>query len=285
MKTKKTCIIVDSSACIRQKEIRDVYMVPLSIIETSDNNEKVYKELIDIDSKMVIKKIIQGKDLKTSQSSLGEMIEILEELTQTYDRIFVLSISSGISGSYNTWNMAREEFKDKEIIVLDGKDLGYGNQVIVETILEMIAENKTTEEIVEYVEQRKSKRLATLIVTDISQLKKGGRISTTKAWIVDKLKLNIIITFDGALDFFDKAKSIDKAIEKSLEKINQEINYKKNGIKQAFFYSTFVDDAKTKEIQAMVDSKLGFRTYLRPIPSTIAVHIGANAFTIYIESN
>ena len=285
MKKQKTCVIVDSSSCIKDNQIENVYSVPLSIIETSNGNETVYKDLIDINTTEVVKKILEDKNLKTSQSTLGEMIEILEKLTASYDRIFVISISSGISGSYNTWNMAREEFADKDIIVLDAKDLGYGNEIVVKEIFKLVEQNKTNQEIIDYVEDRKKRRYAALVVTDISQLKKGGRIGAAKAWIVDKLKLNIIITFDGSLDFFDKSKDFNKTIDKCIEKIGSETGFKTKGIKNACIYTTFLENNKNFEIKSIVDEKIGFKTELKEMPSAIAVHTGAKAFAIYIEAN
>lgn len=285
MNKQKTCIIVDSSASIKNSEIDNVFMIPLSIVETINDKEVIYKDLEEINTKDVVLKILDNKDLKTSQSSLGEMMQILDELIDKYQRIFVVSISSGLSGSFNTWNIAKEEYSDKEIVVLDARDLGYGNQIVVNNIIQMVKENKSTKEIINYVEERKKKRYAALIVTDISQLKKGGRINAAKAWIVDKLKLNIIITFDGALDFYDKSKSIDKAIDLSLEKINKETNYIANGIKHACVYTTYIDEEKNKELQSIISSKINYDIKVMDMPSAIAVHTGAKTFAIYIEAN
>lgn len=285
MKNIKSCIIVDSSSGIKNNQIENVFMIPLTIVESDASGEKSYLDLEEINTKQVVEKIINNKDLKTSQSSLGQMLEILEKVTQTYQRIFVVSLSSGLSGSYNTWNIARDEYATHDINILDAKDLGVGIQTIVNKILEMIKANKSTDEIIEYVEKRKARRYGTLVVTDISQLKKGGRINATKAWIVDKLKLNIIITFDGALDFYDKSKSLDKTIDKCIERLDEKTQFKTKGIKHAFFFTTFLDDESNNEIKKIVDQKLGQETKLEFFPSAIAVHTGAKAFAIYIEAN
>lgn len=281
----KTCIIVDSCSGIKNNEIKDVYSVPLSIIEDNNGQEIIYKDLEELNTFDVIEKINQKKDLKTSQTSMGQMIEILEELTPKYDRIFVLPISSGLSGSFSTWNIAKEEFSKNEIIIIDGKDMGPGNKIIIDMILEMSKENKTTNEIVEAIEKRKEKRIGTLVVTDLENLRKGGRINIIKAMIAKALKLNIIITFDGSLDFYDKDRSLEKSIEKCLKKINEKTNYLSNGIKHAYFYTTFLDKEKNKEIKKIIDEKLNTNTQEYLIPSVIAVHTGVNAFAIYLEAN
>ncbi|MDE6646032.1 MAG: DegV family protein [Malacoplasma sp.] len=284
MSNKKTCIIVDSCSGIKNNEIKDVYCLPLTIIENDDGQEKIYADLTEINIVDVIKKISSKKDLKTSQTSMGEMLDIFEKLTPKYERIFVVPISSGLSGSYETWNIAKEEFENSEIHIVNSKDLGPGNKAVVDLLIEMIKQNKSPEEILKKVEERKKKRYGCLVVTDLEQLKKGGRINTFKALIAKTLKFNIIISFDGSLDFYDKDRSLEKAIDKSLEKINKETNYLSKGIKNAFFYTSFLDDNKNAEIKKIIDSKLNVTTEQSYIPSVIAVHTGPNAFAIYIET-
>lgn len=281
----KTCIIVDSCSEIKNNEILDVYSVPLSIIENDEGSEKVYKDFEEISITDVLEKISQKKDLKTSQTSLGQMIDIFEELTPKYKRIFVVPISSGLSGSFSSWNIAKQEFSDNEIVIIDSKDLGPGNRIVVDLIREMVASNKSTNEIVKAIDERKNKRFGTLVVTDLDQLKRGGRISTVKAFVAKTLKLNIIINFDGALDFYDKDRSLEKAINKCLEQINKKTNYLKNGIKHAYFYTSFMDESRNKEIKPIIEEKLKVNLKQFYIPSIIAVHTGLNTFAIYIESN
>lgn len=285
MESMKSCIIVDSSSGIKNNEIKDVYMIPLTIVENDNNSEKSYLDLEEINTKQVVEKIVDNKDLKTSQSSLGQMIEILDDLTKKYKRIFIIALSSGLSGSHNTWNIAKEEYADFEINVVDAKDLGVGIKTIVNHISKLLKENKATEEILDYIEKRKGRRFGTLVVTDITQLKKGGRISATKAWIVDKLKLNIIITFDGSLDFYDKSRSLEKAIDKCLEKLDEVTEFKSKGIKHGFFYTTYLDEKENEVIKKIIDEKLQFKTIQEWFPAAIAVHTGPNAFAIYLESN
>ncbi|MDE5553403.1 MAG: DegV family protein [Malacoplasma sp.] len=284
MKENKVCIIVDSCSGIRNNEIDDVYVVPLSIIEKTSHGETVYKDLEEITPEDVIKKTAENADLKTSQTSFGEMITIFEALTPKYQKIFVLPISRGLSGSYNTWNMAKEEFSKNEIIILDGCDLSHGIKDMVLDIKEMISKNKNDNEIIEYVEDHKRRRLGILIINDLTQLKKGGRINSFKAFIAKTLKLNILIEFNGSLNFFGKDTSMDKAIEKALNKINEETHYAKNGIKRGYIYSTYLDKEFNDSIRKKVSEKVNFELSLDYVPAVIAVHTGAKTFAIYIES-
>ncbi|MDE6429440.1 MAG: DegV family protein, partial [Malacoplasma sp.] len=61
--------------------------------------------------------------------------------------------------------------------------------------------------------------------------------------------------------------------------------YLSKGIKNAFFYTSFLDENKNAEIKKIVDEKLKIKTEQSYIPSVITVHTGPNAFAIYIETN
>lgn len=285
MKEKQTCIIVDSCSGIRNNEIKDVYVVPLTIIEKTKHGETIYKDLEEISPEDVIKKLSANVDLKTSQTSLGEMITIFDALTPKYSKIYVIPISRGLSGCYNTWKIAREEFPKNDIVVLDGCDVSHGVYDLVTDIKEMISKNKTDQEIIDYVEDRKRRRLGILIVNDLTQLKKGGRISSFKAFIAKTLKLNIMIEFNGGLNFFDKDSSIEKTIDKALKRIDQETHFLKNGIKRGYVLSTYLDKKFNEEIQKKISEKVNFNLTFDYIPAVIGVHTGAKTFAVYIESN
>ncbi|MEF9985368.1 MAG: DegV family protein [Malacoplasma sp.] len=286
MDFKNTCIIVDSSSGIKNNEIKNVFMEPLEIIETtSDNKEIFYKDNIDIDSKMIIEKIKHNIDLKTSQTPIGIKTELIEKLLKTYTTIFVIPISSGISGAFQSWQMVRNEIGNKNVHILDVEDICVGTQNIVSDILDMISKNKTVDDVLEYVENRKKRRFGVLIVNDISQLKKGGRISGFKAMIVKALKMNLLINFDGKLTYFDKEISETKAIDKAYEKINDEIDFKTKGIKRIFMYTTYLDESINKTLADKISQKIGMPIKYYVFPPSIAIHTGFGTFALFVESN
>ncbi|MEG2974171.1 MAG: DegV family protein [Malacoplasma sp.] len=240
---------------------------------------------MDIDSKMIIEKIKHNIDLKTSQTPIGIKTELIERLLKTYTTIFVIPISSGISGAFQSWQMVRNEIGNKNVHILDVEDICVGTQNIVSDILDMISKNKTVDDVLEYVENRKKRRFGVLIVNDISQLKKGGRISGFKAMIVKALKMNLLINFDGKLTYFDKEISETKAIDKAYEKINDEIDFKTKGIKRIFMYTTYLDESINKTLADKISQKIGMPIKYYVFPPSIAIHTGFGTFALFVESN
>lgn len=286
MDLNNTCIIVDSSSGIKNNEIKNVFMEPLEIIETSANKKEIfYKDNINIDSKMVLDKLNMNIDLKTSQTPIGIKTELIENLLKKYSTIFVIPISSGISGAYQSWLMVKNDIGNENIHILNIEDICTGTRYVVKDILDMISNKATVDEIYNYVEERKKRRFGVLIVNDISQLKKGGRISGFKALIVKTLKMNLLINFDGKLTFFDKEMSEHKSIQKAYKKINDEINFESKGIKRIFMYTTYLDDSKNKELANKIYSITNHDIEYFTFPPSIAIHTGFGTFALFIESN
>lgn len=281
------CIIVDSSSGIRTGEIPHVYMTPLHIIKNENGVETQYKDLVEITTEEVIK-VQQSKkaSFKSSQSSLGEMIEMLEDLTKKYQTIYVWPISKGLSSSYNTWNMAKEEFKNSNIIVIDSGHINISIKNHVQQMSKMILENRSEQEILDYIKNNENNWAGVLIVNDLTELKNGGRISSFKAFFAKTLKLNILISYDGELDFLDKEKDFDKTIDKVLQYIDIKTDFKKFGIKNSYIYSTYIDEEKNKKLMEIMSKKINFQIkewYY--FPAVIALHTGGGTFALFIESN
>lgn len=286
-KNLKSCIIVDSSSGINNGDFNNVYMVPLYIIETKNQKETIYKDLIDIDTKTIID-ILKRKDstLKSSQTSIGDMMQILDDLTQKYDTIYIWPISKELSGSLSTWKIAIEDYPNKDIVIIDSKHINIGIKTIVTHLSKMINEDKSKEEILDYIKKHEDNWFGVLAVNDLTQLKNGGRINSLKAFIATTLKLNILISYDGKLEYLDKEKSIDKAIDKMINKIDSVINFKKHGIKNAYMYTTYADEEKNKELMEKISQKIGFEIKQKYyFPAVITLHTGVGTFALFIESN
>lgn len=97
---KKIAIITDSSSTIRANEYNDVFVVPLQI---TVNNNKTYLDGVDIEQEEVYDLLVNDKniDIKTSMPVVQTMLEVTKKAATAYDHVFVLTISGGLSGTYN----------------------------------------------------------------------------------------------------------------------------------------------------------------------------------------
>ncbi|XMB85790.1 DegV family protein [Mycoplasmatota bacterium WC44] len=208
---KKIAVITDSTSVIDESilEVNDnLYSVPLHIVF----NEKSYRDGIDISSDEFFEKMSDSSILPTtSQPSVGEVIELLESIKEKYDHIIYITISSGISGTYQTGMLAKNEVSDN-ITVFDSLITSVVQKEMVLETLNMINENKLIEKITENLERIRTNSNVLLVVDDLKHLNRTGRISLTTASIGNMLKLKPILSFvDGKIVVKKKIRTLRKA--------------------------------------------------------------------------
>lgn len=111
-------IFVDSGSSIKQeeKEQYGVEILPLHITL----GDKEYLDGIDLSMDVFYKALIDEKLFPTtSLPSLGEAEERVNTYTQQGDDVIIITISSGISGTYNTLKMLFAE--NSKVKVIDRK--------------------------------------------------------------------------------------------------------------------------------------------------------------------
>ncbi|QMT98779.1 DegV family protein [Mycoplasma tullyi] len=281
---KKIAIITDSSSTIRANEYNDVFVVPLQI---TVNNNKTYLDGVDIQQEEVYDLLVNDKnvDIKTSMPLVQSMLEVTKKAAKEYDHVFVLTISGGLSGTYNQWKLVIDsELKDyKNISIFDSFDAAISLRWLVNDVQELIKQDKSIKEIEEYITNWKSRICSMIVVNDLTQLRKGGRISKMKSLIAGILKISPIIAFQkGINQLVDKAINVKAAIEKCISFASNSLKLTKNKLVKIGFCHTFKEDKKVKEVIKLIKEKLKDLSIkdldVVLITPVIGVHTGVNAF-------
>ena len=131
-------IISDSSSDLLTFENCDYCSVPLKII--TDEKEYVDDSSLNVDE--MISDLLKYNG--TSRSSCPNMDEWMSNFGDA-DGVFCVTITSGLSGSYNSAAMAVEEYlqqnPDKQATVLDSLSTGPESALIIEKLRSLISEN------------------------------------------------------------------------------------------------------------------------------------------------
>ena len=149
-------------------------------------------------------------------------------------RILYISGSSKVTGTYQSAMMAKNDLEG-EIYLFDSLNLSYGCGAQVVTACEMNEENKSIEEILKKLEEIRDNILVLFAVDNLDFLKKGGRLSASKAVIGSMLSIKPILQMkDGFIVNIDQARGHKKVIAKMInmvkDNINSDINEKRIGI-------------------------------------------------------
>ena len=103
-------------------------------------------------------KLAEEKDLPmTSQPSPEEYLEFFEEAKSKDEEVLVLTLSSGLSGTINAANLAKQMSEYDKIWIIDSEQAIITQRFLVQKAVELRKEGKTTEDIVEILEDLKKR--------------------------------------------------------------------------------------------------------------------------------
>ena len=224
----KTAIVTDSTAYI-PKEILDehhIYMLPLIVNIDGES----YREDVDLTATAFYEKLNKISTFpSSSQPAVGEVYELFQKLEKEYDAIISISLSSGISGSFQTISTLVGEFPDYPIYPIDSEISCYPQARMVLEAARLAKQGMDAKEIVKQVEQLKSRTSAYFMVDDLINLQKGGRLSSGAALMGSMLKIKPILHFeDKKITVYEKIRTKKKALQLILDllaKDNETVDY------------------------------------------------------------
>lgn len=169
----------------------------------------------------------KGAAPTTSQVNVGEFRDFFEPFLKEGQDILHISLSSGLSGSYNSACMAAnelmEEYPDRKICVVDslGASSGYG--LLVDAAADLRDQGMSLEEVREWVEEHKLNVHHWFFSTDLTSFKRGGRISATSAMLGTVLNICPLMNMDhlGRLIPRQKIRTKKKAILEAAKMMEQ----------------------------------------------------------------
>lgn len=167
---------------------------------------------------------------KTSQPSTDAFYTLFKKLINENKDILYLCVSSGLSGTINSANIAKEmileENKEANIYILDVLTASLGLGLCVVKAIDLKESGKSMNEIINYLEGCKQNLNTYITVNDLVYLKRGGRISSAAAMFGMVLHIKPILTLNHegrvipVLKVRGRKKAIDKIYELVVERIN-----------------------------------------------------------------
>ncbi|MHC5373680.1 DegV family protein [Enterococcus sp. LJL120] len=220
----KLAVVTDSTAVLPEhiKDKENLFIVPIPVILDG----KSYNEGVDIEADEYYALLKSSKEFpKTSQPSLGEVLSLYEEIGKKgYDTIISIHLSGGISGFVHNLEGIKDAIDGVKIIPYDSKITSMPMGHMVESVIELNEAEKNLEEILEHLDIIRDNTYAYLIVDDLNNLVRGGRLTNGAAIIGGLLKIKPILTFvDGKIVLFEKIRSTKKAFNRAEEIIGQRI--------------------------------------------------------------
>lgn len=199
-------IVTDSTSDLDPSYLKEhgIHVIPLSVTI----NGKSYEDQTDISSEDYINYLGDDSyDLKTSQPPLGKFVEKYEELAKDDVEIISIHLTSGLSGTVQTARQA-SEMVDGNITVIDSKFIAWGLAYQIQYLVKWIEEGISTEEILKKLEKLQKNIKLYVVIGQLDQLIKGGRISKTKGFLGNLMKIKPIGELvDGKLEMIHNVRT------------------------------------------------------------------------------
>ncbi|MBR2028164.1 MAG: DegV family protein [Oscillospiraceae bacterium] len=201
-------IIIDSTVNVKKELDNRFPVVPLTINFGSES----YADNVEMDHNTFYKKLVESEVLPTtSQPTPDAFAKAFEEAVNAGDEVVLITISSRLSGTYQSANIAAADFEGK-VFVVDSYTVTIGAGILVERAVELADEGKTAAEIAEILEKEKENIRVFAVVDTLEYLKKGGRVSAAVAFAGGLLNFKPVIAIaDGVVQSITKGRGNKQA--------------------------------------------------------------------------
>lgn len=217
----KIAVMTDSTSYLSQ-ELIDKYNIPIAPLSVTFDNGENFTEKTDINMDDFYSQMSKSQTIPTtSQPAIGEWLSKYESLReQGFSDIIVVCLSSGISGSFQSAKQAGDMVDGINIHAFDSKLATMMEGCYVLRAIEMVEQGYEPQQIIDDLLDMRNNTGAYLIVDDLKNLQKSGRITGAQAWVGTLLKMKPVLKFDdGKIVPDEKVRTKKRAIQALENKI------------------------------------------------------------------
>ena len=235
------------------------------------------------------KKMDEGADTVTSQVNVSEYVEYFSKFLEEGKDILHVSLSTGISGTYNSAMnaalIARERYPERKIYIVDslGASSGYG--LLMDKLADLRDSGMSIDEVRDWTEEHKLNLHHWFFSTDLKFYIKGGRISKTAGTIGTILGICPLLNMDNEGRLIPRAKirSKRKVIQEIVKRMEENADGGLDYSGKCYIsQSACVEDAK--EVARLVEErfpKLCGKVEINYVGTTIGSHTGPGTVALF----
>ena len=195
-------IITDSTADLIPAVKSRLTVVPLTL----RFGDQEFIDGITISHKEFYEKLVESDVLPTTSQATPAMFEdVFRPVAEAGDSAVVLTLSSKLSGTYQSARIAAAEFEN--IHVVDTESVAIGAGILAERALQLADQGLSASQIVQRLEQEKKNIRVIAMVDTLEYLKRGGRVSKTVAFAGGLLNIKPVLSVvGGEINMLGKAR-------------------------------------------------------------------------------
>lgn len=235
------------------------------------------------------KKMDEGAETSTSQVNVSEYVEYFSQFLEEGKDILHVSLSSGISGTYNSAMnaalIARERYPERKIYIVDslGASSGYG--LLMDKLADLRDSGMGIDEVHDWAEEHKLELNHWFFSTDLKFYIKGGRISKTAGTIGTILGICPLLNMDNEGRLIPRAKirTKRKVIEEIVKRMEENAEGGLDYSGKCYISQSACMDA-AEEVAKLVEErfpKLCGKVEINYVGTTIGSHTGPGTVALF----
>lgn len=224
---KKIKLMTDSVADIREIEAKelDIEIIPLNILFAGEQYSDV-----DLTSKELFDLMDEHEGFPTtSQVNPQVFVDTFKKYLDQDYQIVLITMSSRLSGTYNSANIAKEILDSDDIFIIDSLNVTCGQYLLLKYMVKLRDEGKTAKEITSTINIAKMKLKTHTYLNTLDYLMRSGRVDKISGFVGSMLGIKpIIVIEDGKLIPVRKVRGTKNAMKSVVEDLRKKKTYERS---------------------------------------------------------
>lgn len=230
-----------------------------------------------------------GADTRTSQINAAEFEEYFEGFLKEGKDVLHVSLSSGLSGTYNSAGIAaaelREKYPERKLLVVDSLGAASGYGLLMDMAADMRDGGASIEDLAAWIAENRLKIHHWFFSTDLTFFVKGGRVSKAAGWFGTALQICPLlnVSHEGKLIPREKIRTKKKVITAIVEKMAQFAQGREDYSGKCYICHS----ACEKDARAVADlvearfKKMNGKVVINSIGTVIGSHTGPGTVALF----
>ena len=283
-------VITCCSPADLSKEHFEKRNIPVVFFHFSLDDEDYFDDMgQSVSPEELFRRMDAGADTRTSQVSVAEYCDFFETFLKEGKDVLHVTLSSGISGTYNSAMVAKndlqEKYPERKIYIVDSLAASSGYGLIMDTLADMRDTGMDIDMLHDWIEKNKLRMHHWFFSTDLTYYIRGGRISKTAGVVGQMLNICPFLNVNhlGILTPREKLRGKKKAIKRAFEMMVLHADGGKEYARKCFIcQSLCMEDAAV--LAGMIEAEfpeLNGKVEIFPIGATIGSHTGPGTISLF----
>lgn len=251
----------------------DIYRLPLRVRVGGTE----YRDGVDIDADKLCLFMSEGHDVSTSLPSFEDIVSLFRSIQSKYQKVFVLTLSQKLSGTFNAVRMVIENLSLKNFVLLDSKGVSGKIFYVLSRLISDVMNGKNVSQ--QSVERYGRDCEMFFLLGSLNHLKKGGRVGKLSLLLGKLLHLKPVLRLDRDGEVCKAA--IGRNDQDALEKLTKLVKAFTEDFPEYVLYGGY-GSMKMKEKLTEILSKFPKCDGIARVGSTVLAHTGPDVLGVLV---